>query len=530
MAGLLMLGSATVMTSCGDDDDPVVTPEEQQSAADKVAGSYKGNIVVTLEGQQVGNEPKVLALQKKTDTTVDLVINDFTINISLSGATIPVSLGDVKVEDCALTQAADGSYTFDGQVELKELSVPITPTFSVKADCVVKINTAKVKDTSLSLPIDVAVDVKDINMKLNVGVQFDGTKLTGNESSEAKILTFKFDKAVAPVDSLVVGDPVIDESAKTITFFVADTAKAEYLKELVPTITVSENATVTPNSNVKQDFNNPVVYTVMAANGTTAKYTASIKSKLVKYDFETWGAPQAPNDGAEFQEAKGWSSSNVGAFLLKMMSFADTLCVNKDTQDKHSGTASASIITLDSKGLDLGFIKAPKVTTGSLFLGNFITNTENTLLSTKFGIPYANKPVTVKGWFKYTPGKEYYETTKEPYQNNADKATLNKNKSDEYIISAVLYETPAYDTENWSDCLTGVDIYTSDRIVAIAQQTGGAQADWKEFTLNLEYKKEFDATKKYRLAIICSASKDGDKFSGAPGSNLKVDDIEVYSE
>lgn len=37
----------------------------------------------------------------------------------------------------------------------------------------------------------------------------------------------------------------------------------------------------------------------------------------------------------------------------------------------------------------------------------------------------------------------------------------------------------------------------------------------------------FDAEQKYRFAIVCSSSKDGDKFWGAPGSKLWVDDIEV---
>ena len=39
--------------------------------------------------------------------------------------------------------------------------------------------------------------------------------------------------------------------------------------------------------------------------------------------------------------------------------------------------------------------------------------------------------------------------------------------------------------------------------------------------------KSWDASKKYKLAIVCSSSKDGDKFSGAPGSVLYVDDLKV---
>lgn len=42
--------------------------------------------------------------------------------------------------------------------------------------------------------------------------------------------------------------------------------------------------------------------------------------------------------------------------------------------------------------------------------------------------------------------------------------------------------------------------------------------------------KEYDANKKYKLAIICSSSKDGDKFIGAGGSTLIIDALEVVGE
>lgn len=60
---------------------------------------------------------------------------------------------------------------------------------------------------------------------------------------------------------------------------VADTAKAEHLAALVPTIEVSEKATVTPGSEVAQDFSNgrKVKYIVEAEDGTTVEYTVSIK-------------------------------------------------------------------------------------------------------------------------------------------------------------------------------------------------------------------------------------------------------------
>ena len=79
--------------------------------------------------------------------------------------------------------------------------------------------------------------------------------------------------------------------------------------------------------------------------------------------------------------------------------------------------------------------------------------------------------------------------------------------------------------------MTNANLYTAtDQIVAIGTFTSGAQPDYKEVTLNLEYKKEYDSNKKYRFAVIFSSSKDGDKFSGAPGSTLTVDALTILSE
>ena len=80
------------------------------------------------------------------------------------------------------------------------------------------------------------------------------------------------------------------------------------------------------------------------------------------------------------------------------------------------------IKSIDTKGQDLYLAKAPKVTTGTLFLGKFITDIANTLNSTKFGIPYSNKPISVKGWYKYTPGEKFY-VCEAPYSDNCHNST-----------------------------------------------------------------------------------------------------------
>jgi len=48
------------------------------------------------------------------------------------------------------------------------------------------------------------------------------------------------------------------------------------LTKLIPTISISDNATISPASDVAQDFTNPVNYTVTAQDGSTQNYTVTV--------------------------------------------------------------------------------------------------------------------------------------------------------------------------------------------------------------------------------------------------------------
>jgi hypothetical protein len=39
--------------------------------------------------------------------------------------------------------------------------------------------------------------------------------------------------------------------------------------------------------------------------------------------------------------------------------------------------------------------------------------------------------------------------------------------------------------------------------------------------------KEYDAANQYKLALICTSSKEGDRYRGAPGSILMIDDLKI---
>lgn len=117
-----------------------------------------------------------------------------------------------------------------------------------------------------TLPTSVSGTVRDGKVSMKIGVTvaalgqtvdvaFEGDKMSGNESGEAKILSFTFDLE-NEANACVIGHPVINED-NTITFDVDQAmvdANPDLLKGLVPTFAYSEKATCVLQSGVAIDF------------------------------------------------------------------------------------------------------------------------------------------------------------------------------------------------------------------------------------------------------------------------------------
>lgn len=507
-----VLCTVSLFTSCSDDDEPAVTVPVSAN----VAGNYKGALNVTLKMETgdvpAGNVPaQLVSVTNAGENMVDLKISNF----SFSG----MQLGDIEVSGCQLTDAGNGKYTFTATS-----SMDVTGLLSagIKANGVFE-------DKTLTLDLDID-DVKLMGSPVpyTVKVAYSGTKLSGTESSEAKILSFVFDKEVAAVDSLVVGDVVINEESKTITFMVADTAKAEYLTALVPTIEVSEKATVTPASGVAQDFSNgkTVTYTVTAENGTTVEYVASISGNASFYDFESWsyGSTMYPEE-QDCPILNGWACCNDAVLLIKKMGILGGITyegeypVRPSTDDVHAGEKALLLESVDTKGGNIFGTPVPKVTAATAFLGTFNAFGalgEDPMATTSFGVMYDKQPLKVTGFYKYTPGAEFYNANGELQAGVTDKCSL----------SAVLYEVSSED-----ETLNGGNIYTSDKIVAKAVFTNDkAVESYAPFELNLEYVKDYDSSKLYKFAVIFSASADGASYNAAVGSKLLIDDVTIINK
>ena len=477
----------------GTTDNPDITyPIDEQ-----LAGEYKGLLNITLGGEPVGSDiARNITVAKVDDETVSLTLEDF----SFMG----IELGTIKVDSCRIvgSDIPEYDYTLSGEQTL---------TLNVIGEQHVTVD-GGFADNTISLTISI-----DFN-GTPVDVTFDGTKLTGNESSEALITSFTFD-ASNSANAAVFGT-TLDQDNRTVSVSMnPDTAGAWDLTALVPTIEVSQGATVTPASGSAIDLSNgkSVTFTVVAENGTENTYTVSASGSIYFYDFETWEAGTMYDD---ILNPAGWATCNDAVALIKNMGALGGITYTgeypvRPTDEGVEGKGAIIESVYTTGGSILGQ-KIPAVTSGTIFLGNFnaFAALTNPMATTEFGILFEDKPLTVTGWLKYTPGTDFYDEN----GNIIDRQDLG-------TVNAVLYEVSSED-----ETLNGENIYTSEAICATGSfETAGA-ADFTEFSFDLNYVKDYDPAKTYKLAVIFAASKEGNQYRAASGSLMVVDNVSIICE
>lgn len=161
--------------------------------------------------------------------------------------------GDCNVKALALDQ-------YEGTIDAasRTIVVRVPDTYDTKEMTVSKLELSDGATADITTGVKMNMTVAHSIRVTNADVYLDWTVKAVRD--EAKILSFK-------LNGTYVGS--IDEAAKTITVFVP--ADVDVTK-LVPSMTVSDNATVTPQNNATVDFTHPVEFTV-ENNTAKAVYT-----------------------------------------------------------------------------------------------------------------------------------------------------------------------------------------------------------------------------------------------------------------
>ena len=101
------------------------------------------------------------------------------------------------------------------------------------------------------------------------------------DSSNAEILTFEFTQAKNSfLTANLTGTPTtVNDVATVDVSYPYNSLTTDQKQSLIPTITVSSEASISPSSDTAQDFNEPVTYTVTAQDGTTKTWTVTLTER-----------------------------------------------------------------------------------------------------------------------------------------------------------------------------------------------------------------------------------------------------------
>ncbi len=315
--------------------------------------------------------------------------------------------------------------------------------------------------------------------------------------------------------------PIIGD--KTVTFRLKE-YQDNYT--FAPQFTLTPGATIEPASGTEFDFLTPHQYTVTSEDGVWQKtYTVSFvvsNNILFKYSFQN---VDLINDRYHkfYEDTPGgkledWDSGNQGFSILAAILGAKSPSDYPTSQTPDGYEGNGVIMQTKDTG-PMGATFGSPLAAGNLFLGNFETNFP-AIRSTRFGQPYNNKkaPVTVSGYFKYKAGENFIA-------NNLP-SELEKDTWDAY---AILFKRR--EEENY---LLGDHNFEDERIVNIARISDDLRIEtdeWLPFEMSFNWEgKSFDPEAEYMYTIVFSSSKEGDRFNGAVGSTLWIDEVEIITE
>ena len=203
--------------------------------------------------------------------------------------------GNCAVESIEL----DGKYT--GVVD------PVSRTVKIKVP-VSFLNKSAMKVTALNIS-----EGAKANIAVGDVVDFSAAKVMHITRGDLYLdWTINVKNDEAKIKSFIINDTYkasINEEEHTITAFLPATVD---IKKAIPTITYSEDATISPLSGVQTDFSEPVTYTV-TDNTATATYVATIKTVSAPSAIFLGSAKATTMDELvpEEKEACKWMLANI---------------------------------------------------------------------------------------------------------------------------------------------------------------------------------------------------------------------------
>ena len=218
--------------------------------------------------------------------------------------------------DCMVTSLALDNY--EGNIDLasRSIVVRLPEIYETSAMKVTALSISDGASCNVSQGTTLNMDAAKVLHITNGDTYLDWTVSVLHD--EARILSFV-------INDIYTG--AIDQDAKTITVYVPASVD---IKALVPTITYSQNATITPGSGVPQDFSQPVTYTVVN-NSAKSTYTVKVIAIDKPSALFVGSAATMSELDPEAKAACEWMLGNVANSLYA--SFADLRAGNLDLSE-----------------------------------------------------------------------------------------------------------------------------------------------------------------------------------------------------
>ena len=323
---------------------------------------------------------------------------------------------------------------------------------------------------------------------------------------------------------------VVLSTDSVITFAVRGDAD---VTSLSPVLTLSQGATVTPESGTTHDFSNgPVVYTVTSQDGKWRRtYRVNIVPTMVTvadtlcYDFEHYELETATQRYYQWHNVlpdgslgNDWATANAGYRI----SMSTALPEDYPTTPLVDGYDGAAVCLMTRDTGPFGRMANKRLAAGNMFLGTFdirIAMSDH-LRATRFGLPFTGRPARFTGYYTYEPGPTVQDFYGNPIEGRVDSAD----------VYAVFYRN--HDAAGNEVVLYGDNVLSSNQIVAVAN-LGYYEptTTWTAWDAEFVYRETIDeqllANRGYSLAIVFSSSRGGGDFIGAIGSRLCVDKVRL---
>ncbi|MDY0324169.1 MAG: fibronectin type III domain-containing protein, partial [Candidatus Carbobacillus sp.] len=284
-------------------------------------------------------------------------------NVSVTEAAAPLSdendiLTFILAEQTGAANINTTAKTVLIEVANGTVLTALTPTITISDNATIIPNSGVAVDFTTSPVAYTVTSESGIAQVWNVTV----TEAAAPLSDDNDILTF--------ILAEQTGAAIIDNIAKTVTI---EVAFGTDLATLTPTITISDNATIIPNSGVEVDFTtSPVAYTVTSESGiaqvwnVTVTTDSGLSNQKDILTFAIYGQIGSSVIGANTIDVEmGWQSNVAGLTpTLTVSALATVSPVSGQTQDftnpltytvtAENGTTKEYIVTVAKEETPLG--------------------------------------------------------------------------------------------------------------------------------------------------------------------------------